>query len=479
MIFRLVEEYLMEDIAAVKKQYSHIPENDFDRIIRLDPTFDENRDSVGKYGKWLLGLYKKDNPLNSDVNITKMLSVYDNTVKDRTKQIEKDTGKFKSLDDMQNAIENAGEAELSDRQKLRQKQANKDYDLVYQNEDWAVFVPNTWEADVNLGKGTSWCTADSREESGKKYFDHYLNEYGGKYYVIINKHDKSDKYQFHFESSQFMDKNDRNINVKEFCDNNDLSKFFEKEMHFVNDEVVEEIMYHLYPLDELIGSELFSLKSLFPDVFRTIYKLNKWAKGIYYLEDICEDKELFMKCLLNIAPTCDIKISKLIDEDSIYLGTINAVDFVTSMNIKLEYFLPTTPLKGTNKIYIYDNQFYLKADENLLRNYIKKCVDNGANNFYQVLELTKSNLIKYANTENDCGIGSKFAIKFVGTTNFDNLQLNFSWENVFIALILYCLRSNYEEFCNQFSSYLVQSKIADSHIDALNLTHEIFKRGVD
>lgn len=51
MIFKLVEKYLMEDIAAVRKQYSHIPEQDFDRIIRLDPTFDENRDSVGKYGK--------------------------------------------------------------------------------------------------------------------------------------------------------------------------------------------------------------------------------------------------------------------------------------------------------------------------------------------------------------------------------------------------------------------------------------------
>ena len=46
-------------------------------------------------------------------------------------------------------------------------------------------MPNTWEADVNLGKGTKWCTADSREESGKKYYDQYLRE-GGKYYVVIN-----------------------------------------------------------------------------------------------------------------------------------------------------------------------------------------------------------------------------------------------------------------------------------------------------
>lgn len=51
MKFNLIETLLLEDIAAVKKQFSHIPENDFDKIIRQDPTFDEKRDSVGKYGK--------------------------------------------------------------------------------------------------------------------------------------------------------------------------------------------------------------------------------------------------------------------------------------------------------------------------------------------------------------------------------------------------------------------------------------------
>lgn len=47
MKFKLLESILIEDIAAVKRQYAHIPEDDFDKIIRLDPTFDENRDSVG------------------------------------------------------------------------------------------------------------------------------------------------------------------------------------------------------------------------------------------------------------------------------------------------------------------------------------------------------------------------------------------------------------------------------------------------
>lgn len=251
MKFKLIETVLIEDIAAVKKQYSHIPEEDFYKIIKLDPTFDTNRDSVGKYSKWLLGLYKKDNPLNNE-NVIDIIQQYDKLKNDSSKKIEKDINKFKSLKDMYTAVKNAEDVELSGRQKLRRRQANKDYDLVWQNDNWAIFVPNTWEADVNLGKGTKWCTADSREEAGKKYYDLYL-ESGGKYYVVINKHNKEDKYQFHFESEQFMDKNDFRIEIADFVDApsaNGMRDFFKREGYDVDDyfslRVYDEVIDMLF-----------------------------------------------------------------------------------------------------------------------------------------------------------------------------------------------------------------------------------------
>ena len=300
MKFRLIETYLFEDIAAVKKQYSYIPEEDFDKIIRLDPTFDEARDSVGKYGKWLLGLYKKDNPLNTP-GTTTFLQMYDEVRNDNSKKIEKDIGKFKSFRELYDAIKNAEDVELSDRQKLRKKQANKDYDLVWENDNWAIFVPNTWEADVNLGKGTRWCTADSREESGKKYYDQYLRE-GGKYYVIINKHNKEDKYQFHFESKQFMDKNDNSINIAEFVDTSSaggMRTFFEKEGYEVDDYARTEFEDWDGVIDELFGypgeevsidasrnviGVLFGTDEDWYNIFSIIDALN----GYYTIEDIYE-----------------------------------------------------------------------------------------------------------------------------------------------------------------------------------------------
>ena len=50
---------LIEDIAAVQKNFPNIDDETFKHLIALDPTFNPNRDSVGTYGKWILTLYYK------------------------------------------------------------------------------------------------------------------------------------------------------------------------------------------------------------------------------------------------------------------------------------------------------------------------------------------------------------------------------------------------------------------------------------
>lgn len=348
MIFKLIESYLVEDIAAVKKQYSHVPEEDFDKIIRLDPTFDENRDSVGKYGKWLLGLYKKDNPLNSDADITKMLNLYDAAVKDRTKRIEKDTGKFRSISDMQIAIENAGEAELSDRQKLRQKQANKDYDIVFENGNWVIFVPNTWEADVNLGKGTRWCTSDSREEYGKHYYDSYLKQ-GGKYYVVINKHDKHEKYQFHFESEQFMDSEDEEIDVAEFCNENRLSEFFMEEGYDVSDYSMSKdaIMQDIDNNYDLSERDLKALASMYADNdISDLLLLYDFMQKYIPIEDVFRNGDDYIEIFEEVANKQQIALSYEANAAYIYYSLVNTINDEVINDYYLSELIPEEPMNG-------------------------------------------------------------------------------------------------------------------------------------
>lgn len=220
-------ESLLEDIASTKRQYSHIPEDDFYQIIALDPTFNSDRDSVGKYGKWLLGLYKKDNPLNYSTDdegntITDLLATYDKFKNDRNYQIEKDINKFKSFKDLNNAINSVSSTELSARQKERELRTSKDYKVVYKDKDWTIYVPLSYAGSCTLGKGTSWCTAYSEDDG---YYNKYTKQ--GPLYILINNNDKSEKYQFHFESEQFMDKDDHDIDLHSFIDKYpEVGKFF-------------------------------------------------------------------------------------------------------------------------------------------------------------------------------------------------------------------------------------------------------------
>lgn len=473
MKFRLVETFLLEDIAAVKKQYSHIPEEDFDKIIRLDPTFDENRDSVGKYGKWLLGLYKKENPLDKP-GYPVLLQMYDEIRNNPSKKIEKDIGRFKSFRELFDAIENAEDVELSDRQKLRQRQKNKDYDIVWQNDNWAIFVPNTWEADVNLGKGTKWCTADSREESGKKYYDQYLRE-GGKYYVVINKHNKEDKYQFHFESRQFMDKDDSPIDVAEFVDASNaagMRTFFEHEGYEVDDYARTEFEDWDGVIDGLFGHPgeevsinasvdilgvLFGTDEDWYNIFSIIDALN----GYYTIEDIYETllypySNTVINTLQDTFNDYDFQLPDELEDDwdsqEKFLEEFSKIinDYITDYSLE--------DLTGTNYPQSYfkveDNDLTISMNRNVLRNEI---ID-----FYAyadpelLLEYESAEDVIYDLTqaaESDFrGVSDEEAVllMFIGT---DNLKCEIDSSELISNLVYYITAGHAKEIISKLKNY--------------------------
>lgn len=92
--------------------------------------------------------------------------------------------------------------------KQKQKQAkNEIYDqtkLVYRDKDVVILTPTTQEAACFFGKGTKWCTAAT---SSRNYFDYYNKQ--GPLFIIMFSNGR--KYQFHFESKQYMDEMDNQI----------------------------------------------------------------------------------------------------------------------------------------------------------------------------------------------------------------------------------------------------------------------------
>lgn len=61
-------------------------------------------------------------------------------------------------------------------------------------------------ASCELGSGTEWCTATG---NSRKHFDNYISQ--GPLFIFINQSNPKEKYQFSYESNQFMDAKDQSI----------------------------------------------------------------------------------------------------------------------------------------------------------------------------------------------------------------------------------------------------------------------------
>ena len=231
---------LYEDIQSMKQYYPNIPDEVFQGLVELDPTYKRGSNNAGTYGKWILRLANQNNgEVDRPEHLTDVLKRFDS----QKKQLKnKDIMRFKSVEEVDNYLnDDSNYVELSDRQKLRdvQKQVHKtdvtkDADKVYEDSTWEVWVPKTYEASCKLGSGTSWCTASTANDY---YYEHYTNQ--GPLYIVINKSDPNEKYQFHLESYQFMNKNDYGIDIYKFLKENDgLYNFFEGE--FNNSGIAKE-----------------------------------------------------------------------------------------------------------------------------------------------------------------------------------------------------------------------------------------------
>jgi hypothetical protein len=209
------------------------------------------------------------------------------------------------------------------------KEASKTYehpgaDIVYRGQDWTVAKitdngPLGKEAACFYGGShqegrrgeTTWCTSSP----GRDWFERYINK-GPLYVVIPNKPTTfksygketgevsglpANRYQFHFPDNQFMDADDRQINLIDFLNTNEegLKQFFKPEfmkslsgdkgtkvqVEYPNDSASKFIA--LYGFDEFFESLPENLERF---TFKNSSRDNKFALNIP--EDIGRFKKL-------------------------------------------------------------------------------------------------------------------------------------------------------------------------------------------
>lgn len=207
LVTGILEEYtamfegLTEDIRV--KYYPKIPVDVFNTYIAADPT-------GGKYQKWILNLLKGGLKAEDLYKVNDYLKIFD---KYKAKLPVKDINQLKSLSQLFTLIEpiklriDGGDKSVeSSNEQARLIKA--DTDKIYEDSKWVILSPKTQESACYYGKGTQWCTAANAS-------DNKFNDYNsqGRLYIIINKSHEGQggKWQFHKETSSFMDSNDAKV----------------------------------------------------------------------------------------------------------------------------------------------------------------------------------------------------------------------------------------------------------------------------
>ena len=238
----LESNILTEDIAAVKKYFPKVPEEKIQTLIELDPTY-QGGDNLGKFGKWILGLYNKGNLKDEDFY---KVPQYLTTFKDNLKKIQnKDIMSYKTLPDLAQAIQPyEGQKDESGRAQKARIKANE-AEKVFNKNGWQIIVPKTYNASCYYGANTKWCTA-SRETSS--YFENYTRE--GELYIIISP--DGSKYQFHAQSWSFMDATDKPVAPSDVISDEDVIAFIkEKIFNYIDYEMENNGNTELNFLDDL------------------------------------------------------------------------------------------------------------------------------------------------------------------------------------------------------------------------------------
>ena len=222
----------------------------YNKIIELDPTYikTDNNDKIGEYTKWL---FKKNNieiikkmPEEDYYSIKEDLKDFDNykrknIITGDNKNIEKFN--IDTLTDFIFELKKNEPKSKSEEQKEIKKGVEK-YDL----KNWIIVIPKTEEASCYYGKGTKWCTAATEATN---HFEGYNSE--GPLYIIINKNDPSEKYQFHFEGTiEYKDAKNRDIDLGEFLEENEeLYIFFKDKIEEDIDFIICKSCISRYEID--------------------------------------------------------------------------------------------------------------------------------------------------------------------------------------------------------------------------------------
>ena len=203
-------------IDSFHRNHPTIEDHALELLLAADPTFRRTvRGSyTGRYGVWIGRMYVNGSIKPGDIPELKTALVTYDKNKTQLPPIKE----CKSLSELIGWVK-----ELSDDFKPVRKpsKAKADLEKVYEDSEWAVYVPHSHAAARRGGEGTHWCTASENDY----YYNYYSKD--GPLYINVRKSDGA-KFQFHFETGQFMNANDAPAKLGDIGLSEESAKFYGK-----------------------------------------------------------------------------------------------------------------------------------------------------------------------------------------------------------------------------------------------------------
>jgi hypothetical protein len=208
----LLEDYRTEKIMQMVNK--RLPDEDalsqeqLEQMIEADPT--ARKGVAGKYSEWIVKQYiDSDDGYRS--RFFEDLYKYKNSLKRfhelkvRNKIKEKDINKIKDLWALQNLTKgDQQESVLEGFPDTSKMEINGEVEVILRDPQIHIYWTKTHNSNTILGSNTEWCTVPK----GSSYFNEY-NKQGPIFILYIKEGNETKRYQYHFESEQFMDEEDR------------------------------------------------------------------------------------------------------------------------------------------------------------------------------------------------------------------------------------------------------------------------------
>jgi len=253
---------IMLEAMSVEEKYDKfwkniIPEDNFKKVVEADPT------KKKAFTKWMVEKLYKNNQLKMEdlykaTNYLKLFAMYKNHLPKNQQNLMS----YNSLPELYKIIEPfkpEEETEETDKTAKLDKEkvflSKGEAEKFYEDDTWKVIIPKTLEASCFFGKGTEWCTLH------ENMFKNYSSQ--GPLYININKK-ANRKYQFHFESDQFMDEDDDEISITEIGLTPKLFDIYLNKFDFKKEPL--STIHHFPPKNRM------EIVNKFPQSFSEVFK---------------------------------------------------------------------------------------------------------------------------------------------------------------------------------------------------------------